>query len=93
MGFTQTEIAFILLGEQTLLTFIAIPLGLGLGVLLLWLLVQAYNTELYRLPLTLNSGIYGLTALIVIVTSLISNLLIYSQLQALNLVTVLKIQE
>ncbi|ANV87335.1 ABC transporter permease [Picosynechococcus sp. PCC 7117] len=93
MGFTQTEIAFILLGEQTLLTFIAVPLGLGLGVLLLWLLVQAYNTELYRLPLTLNSGIYGLTALIVIVTSLISNLLIYSQLQALNLVTVLKIQE
>ncbi|MEB3226093.1 MAG: FtsX-like permease family protein [Synechococcus sp.] len=93
MGFTQTEIAIILLGEQALLTTVAIPLGLSLGVLLLFLLVQAYDTELYRLPLTIGLNIYGITTLIVIFTGIISNFLIYQQLKALDVVTVLKIQE
>ena len=93
MGFTQREIAMILLGEQGILTAIAIPVGLGLGVGLSALMAQAYNSELYRLPLIITRSAYGFTVLTVLIAAVISGVIIYRQLQKLDLIAVLKTRE
>ena len=93
MGFTQTEIAIILLGEQAILTAVAIPVGLAFGIGLSALMVQAYDSELYRLPFVISRSTYGFTTMIVIVAALISGVIIYRQLQKLDLIAVLKTRE
>jgi putative ABC transport system permease protein len=93
IGFTQAEISLILLGEQAILTLLAIPLGLLLGLGLAVLMAQAYNSELYRLPVIITRSAYGFTVFAVFAASLISGLLIYQQLQKLDLIAVLKTRE
>lgn len=53
LGFTRGEIAYILLGEQTLLTLVGIPVGFYIGYELCHYLVSQLQTELYRIPLVI----------------------------------------
>jgi putative ABC transport system permease protein len=93
MGFTRGEIAFILLGEQAILTFAAIPLGFALGYWLAAWMSKAYSSELYRLPLIITKSAYGFTFLVVIVVAIASGLIISRQLNRLDLIAVLKTRE
>ncbi len=93
LGFTQGEIAYILLGELTLLTLAAIPVGFLAGVGLVGILVLAFENDLYRLPLMLNPSDYAMGATVVVISALMSGLLIWRQLGRLDLVAVLKTRE
>ncbi|HSM80365.1 MAG TPA: FtsX-like permease family protein [Nodosilinea sp.] len=95
IGFTQREIAFILLGEQGVLTLMAIPVGWGLGYGLAWALNQspAQNTELFRVPFIIQPASYGFAAGVTALAALGSGLLIARQLQHLDLIAVLKTRE
>ncbi|NEO38426.1 MAG: ABC transporter permease [Moorea sp. SIOASIH] len=93
MGFTHAEIAFILLGEQVILTLLALPIGFGLGYGLAALMSLAYNSELYRFPLIITKDTYAFTFVIVIVAALCSGLIIRRQLNRLDLIAVLKTRE
>ncbi|MGK7871941.1 MAG: ABC transporter permease [Xenococcaceae cyanobacterium] len=93
MGFTRAEIAYILLGEQAILTLLAIPLGFALGYGLAALMSFAYNSELYRLPLIITKATYAFTFVIVIVAASFSGLIIRRQLNRLDLIAVLKTRE
>ncbi len=95
IGFTQREVAVILLGEQALLTLAAVPLGWGLGFGLAWLLNQspAQNTEMFRVPLVILPSSYGFALGVVVVAALGSGLLIHRQLRQLDLIAVLKTRE
>ena len=62
LGFTRGEIAYILLGELALLTLAAIPVGFLVGVGLVGILVLAFESELYRLPLLLTPENYAMGA-------------------------------
>lgn len=93
LGFTRGEIAYILLGELTVLTLVAIPVGMLVGVGLVGLLVLAVETDLYRLPLTLTPANYAMGASVVIVSSLISGWIMWRRLGRLDLVAVLKTRE
>lgn len=93
IGFTQTEISAILLGEQAILTLSAIPVGFLLGIGLATLMSQAYNSELYRLPVVITRSAYGFTILAVLIAALLSSGLIYRQLNHLDLIAVLKTRE
>lgn len=93
LGFTRGEIAYILLGELALLTLAAIPLGFLVGVGLIGILVVAFESELYRLPLILNPENYAMGAAVVIVSALLSGLLLWLRLGRLDLVAVLKTRE
>ena len=93
LGFTHSEIAYILLGELALLTLAAIPVGMLVGVGLVGILVQAFESELYRLPLIMTSGNYAAGAAVVIVSALLSGWLIWRKLGKLDLVAVLKTRE
>jgi len=93
LGFTQGEIAYILLGELTLLTLAAIPVGFLVGAGLVGILVLAFESDLYRLPLILNPSNYALGATVVVASALVSGLLIWRRLGKLDLVAVLKTRE
>jgi putative ABC transport system permease protein len=93
LGFTRGEIAYILLGELALLTLAAIPVGFGVGIGLIGILVLAFQNELYRLPLILTPENYAMGAAVVIVSALLSGVLMWMRLGRLDLVAVLKTRE
>ena len=93
MGFTKAEVAFILLGEQAILTLLAIPVGYSIGYGLAALMSSAYNSELYRLPLIITNSNYAFTFIIVAIASLVSGLIIRRQINHLDLIAVLKTRE
>lgn len=93
LGFTQGEIAYILLGELALLTLAAIPVGFVIGVGLVSILVQAFESDLYRLPLILNPSNYAMGATVVVASALVSGVLMWRRLGQLDLIAVLKTRE
>jgi putative ABC transport system permease protein len=94
IGFTRAEVSLLLLGELALVTLVAIPLGLALGYALgaavIWL---AYDTELFRIPLVINRPTYGFAALVVLLATVLSALVVRRLLDRLDLVAVLKSKE
>jgi putative ABC transport system permease protein len=93
LGFTQREIGFMLLGEQALLTLIAVPVGFLIGYGICAALTAVMQTELYRMPLVVNTNTYTLAVLIVAVAAAATAALIYRRLRYLDLVEVLKTRE
>ena len=93
LGFTQGEIAYILLGELAVLALAAIPVGMAVGVGLVAILVQAFESELYRLPLLLAAENYAQGATVIVVASLATGALMWRQLGRLDLIGVLKTRE
>jgi putative ABC transport system permease protein len=95
IGFTQGEIAFILLGEQALLTLMAVPVGWILGYWLSWLLNQspAQNTEMFRVPFVITPASYGFALIVITLAAIGSGAFIWRQLNRLDLIAVLKTRE
>jgi len=93
LGFTHGEIAYILLGELAVLTLAAIPLGFLVGAGLCGILVVAFESDLYRLPLVLEPYNFALGATVVVVSAVVSGLLVWHRLGRLDLVGVLKTRE
>lgn len=93
LGFSRTEVGYILLGELTILTLLAIPVGFLIGRLLCAYIAYAFRSDLYRLPLVLDSDSYAFAASVVLVSACISGLLIWRQLARLDLIGVLKTRE
>jgi putative ABC transport system permease protein len=91
LGFSDREVATVLLGEHALLTVLGIPLGLALGYgLLLALARTAFNTELYRLPFVILPATCAISALAVGLAAVGSGALVRRRLARLDLVDVLK---
>lgn len=93
LGFERGEVAYILLGELTLLTLAAIPLGLLIGYGLCAFLAFQFDTDLYRIPLVLEHHVYAFAALVVILSATVSGLMIWRNLGRLDMVAVLKSKE
>jgi len=93
LGFRRADVAYILLGELAFLTIVAIPLGLFIGYGLCAYLAFQFDTDLYRVPLVLGINVYAFAAMVVIVSSIISGLLVWRNLAHLDMVAVLKTKE
>jgi putative ABC transport system permease protein len=93
LGFTRREVAWILMGEMGLLVFMAIPVGWLVGTGLVWLINQAMNSDLFRVPLIITAPTYAFAALGVLATALLSLLLIARRLYRLNMIDSLKTAE
>jgi putative ABC transport system permease protein len=93
LGFTRAEIAYILLGELTVLTLLAIPVGMVLGVVSGAAVIQALETDLYQFPVAFGRRTLTLSALVVLTAALTSALLVRRKLQRLDLIGVLKTRE
>ncbi len=93
LGFTRGEIAYILLGELAVLTLAAIPLGLGLGSALSYVLAWSVATDLYQFPVVLTRQTLGLAAAVVLGSAALSALIVRGRLNRLDLIGVLKTRE
>lgn len=93
LGFHKGEIAYILLGEQAILILIAIPLGFVVGYGLSAYMVSQFSSDLYRIPLVLETDVYAMSALVVLVSGLLSAILLWRNLAKLDMVAVLKSKE
>jgi putative ABC transport system permease protein len=93
LGFTRSEVTWLLLGEQGVLTLLAVPLGFALGTGIAWLLSRRLNTELYRIPLVLDSATFSFAVLVIVIAALFSGMLVARRINRLDLVAVLKTRE
>jgi putative ABC transport system permease protein len=93
LGFTRGEVSYILLGEIAFLTLLALPIGAALGTGLAWYLARAMSSDLFRMPFVINPGTYGYAAMVVIVVTMVSGLLVRRELDRMDLVSVLKAQD
>jgi putative ABC transport system permease protein len=93
LGFTRAEISLILLGELTLLTLAALPIGGIFGYGLAASIVQSIDSEVYRFPLYVSRQAVALSFLGIIGAAVVSGLLVRRRLDRLDLVAVLKIRE
>lgn len=93
VGFTNREVASVLIGELALLTLLAIPLGLWIGGLLANSIVQSASTETVRLPLVLTHESYATAVLIVLASAGVSFYVVSRRLRNLDLLGVLKARD
>jgi putative ABC transport system permease protein len=93
VGFTRGEISYILLGELTLVSLVAVPLGLALGYLFAWLVAVASASEMYRIPLVITARTCGYAGITILIATTVSALIVRRRLDRLELVEVLKSRE
>lgn len=93
IGFSEREVGTVLVTELTLLTAVAIPLGLLVGTGFATAIVRAVNTETVRLPLIFTTHNYSFAVLTVVVAAAVSALLVLRRLRQINLVSALKAPE
>ncbi len=93
LGFTRREVAFLLLGEQAVITLAAIPIGFALGVGVCWLLALRLSTELYRIPVIFSQQTFAFALAVVAAAALASGALVARRLDRLDLIAVLKTRE
>jgi putative ABC transport system permease protein len=93
LGFTRGEISFVLLGEQAVLTALAIPLGYVLGFFICILSNNLVDTEIMRLPLVFSARTFIVSFVVTIIAAIFSGLLVARRLRGLDLIEVLKTRE
>jgi putative ABC transport system permease protein len=93
LGFARREVAAFLLGEQAILTLVAIPLGWLIGYTLAASLVASLQSETYRIPLIVDTRTYLWSALGVVVAAVMSGWIVRRRLDRLDLIAVLKTRE
>jgi putative ABC transport system permease protein len=93
LGFTRREVGLMLLGEQGLLTLVAMPLGLALGWTLCWLVVTRFTSDLFRIPLVISDLTRVVAVAVVLIAAVASGLVVWRRIRRLDLVAVLKTRE
>lgn len=93
LGFTQSEVSYILIGELVILTLIALPLGCVLGAAMAYAVVAGMSTDLFRVPRVIDAPTYGVAALIVLVATLLAAMLVIRRVKGLDMISVLKTKE
>jgi len=93
LGFTKGEVASVLLGELAIITLISLPIGCVLGWAMARIMVEGFETELYRLPFIINPSTFGWAVIVVILSAMITGVLVARRVNQLDLVAVLKTRE
>ncbi len=93
MGFTQGEAAFILLGELAIVVLLAVPLGVGIGYGLSFLVAAGFSTDIYQIPTGFQPEAFGVAGLAVVGASVVSGWLVKRDIEKVDLVATLKTRE
>lgn len=93
MGFHRQEVAFLLFGEQTALTLLALPLGGLIGYGISRAIVATLASESFRIPFVATPQTYLLASTLILLAAMISTVAVRRRLNALELVAVLKTRE
>lgn len=93
LGMTRLETAYILLAEVGLLVVFALPVGCAVGYLLAGIMTAGFETELFRVPLVIESSTYGMAMLLALASTAVSAAFVRERLENLDLIAVLKTRE
>jgi putative ABC transport system permease protein len=93
IGFTQGEVAYVLLGELAIIILVALPLGSVMGYYLSFGIAAGFSSELYQIPATFDSASYGFAAMVVIGAAVASGWLVKRDIDRAELVSALKTRE
>jgi putative ABC transport system permease protein len=93
LGFTRGEVARVLFAELAIVALLAQPVGWLLGYGMAYAMVQAFESELYRVPLIIEPSIYAYGSLLVLAAAVISGLIVRRRVNNLDLVEVLKTRD
>ena len=93
IGFTVREVAGVLIGELTILTLLALPVGLLIGTAMATTIIQSISTEAVRLPLILTARSYATAVLIVSASASFSFYVVARRVRDLDLLSVLKARD
>lgn len=93
LGFTQGELAFVLLGEQAIQIVIGIVPGLCLGRAIGGLSLSTIDRDLLRVPLAVAPASYVGAVCVVLLAALLCSLIVRRQSDRLDLVAVLKARD
>lgn len=93
LGYTRSEVSYVLLGELAILTLAALPVGSGLGYALAYLLTEGSSNYVYRLPLYFKWSSIGYAVLVVMAMVAISGAFMAKRIFNLDLIATLKTKE
>ena len=93
LGFTRGEVSGLLLGELAAVVILAQPLGWLIGYGFAWAMVEAFRTELYRVPMVVNREVYAWASLTVFAAAGLSALVVRRRVDRLDMIEVLKTRE
>ena len=93
LGFRRREVAVLLLGEQAIITVLALPFGWLLGYLFSLGVAGAVRTETYRIALVVSPRTYVLSSLITLAAAAASGWIVRRRIDHMDLIAVLKTRE
>mgnify|MGYP002405689417 CR=1 FL=1 len=93
LGFRRREVAYVLVAEQSLLAFIAIPVGWLIGYEVCMLMADGFSTDVVSIPVVVTRRTYAVAALIVLLTALACILVVRRRLDRIDIVHALKQKE
>jgi putative ABC transport system permease protein len=93
LGFTRAEVSRILLAEISVQLVAALPVGMWLGYQASRGLATLHETEMFRIPVVVDTATYAWSAIVVLVAGAVSALIVRRRIDALDLVGVLKTRE
>jgi putative ABC transport system permease protein len=93
LGFRRSEVSVLLLGEQAVVTLLAIPAGWVLGYLFSVGVAKSIETETYRIALVVSPRTYVLSAFITLLAAAGSGWIVRRRIDNMNLISVLKTRE
>jgi len=93
VGFSQREVAAVLLGELTILVVSALPFGLLFGRGLVNFILSAVSTEAVRMPVRIAPSTYSIALVVVLGAACASFWVVSRMLRKLDLVGVLKARD
>lgn len=93
LGFTRSEVSYILIGETLLLALLAQPLGWWIGAQIAIAMANSFSSDLYNMPVVLHPAIFAKASFFVLLASFTSVMLVRRRLDKQNLVSVMKARE
>lgn len=93
LGFTQREVSRLLFLNHVVEIVISTPLGLIIGYLLSWSILQLMQTDWFKIPFVIEAKTYFISIMVIFLSSLISFYIIQRKASRLNLTSVLKVAD
>lgn len=93
LGFGRAEVANVLLIEIGVIVAAAQPIGWVLGALMGELITRSIASDLFRVPLVVNSSAFAIATLVVGAAAFVSAFIVRRRVDRLDLVRVLKTRE
>lgn len=93
LGFHRREVARVAFVELGIMVVLAQPIGWAVGALVSWAAVEAFATEMFRLPLVLSARSFAVASLVVFAAAAIAAVLVRRRIDRLDLVKVLKARD